>query len=79
MYVLVLPHVRVYLGMCARAWRDGTAPRRYRVGLDYSLSYIRAPLFSLLQLVPHRGTTIGAETCRGGETKERVYEAAALL
>ena len=33
---------------------------------------------TLLQLVPLRGTTIGAETRRGSETKERVYEAAAL-
>ena len=36
MYVLVLPHARVYLGTCARAWVRGTALRRYWVGLDYS-------------------------------------------
>ena len=40
------------------------------------LPSVRVQGWSLLQLVPLRGTTIGAETCRGSETKVRVYEAA---
>ena len=57
---------------------DPHAPARARGGGRGREASCAATVNTLLQLVPLRVTTIGAETCRGSETKERVYEAAAL-
>ena len=69
--------VRVDGEAAGRRRRQRESEHRRGSGVSYSYSSA-PPILLQLQLVPLRGTTIGAETSRGSETKERVYEAAAL-